>query len=122
MTVTTVRTICWTRIWTQPLMTQRAGILVSTVYNPSVGTYHRSYSSTYFGQVYLSQVAERTGGEAYYIGFRSPAVAFAPFLNDLTNRLNHQYLLSFLAEPEKKASFQQVKQVSEVPNTHLVAA
>ena len=101
---------------------QRAHIVVSTLYNPGVGTYHRSSFSTYFGQVYLAQVADRTGGQAYYIGFSAPAVAFAPFLNDLSNRLNHQYLLSFLAEPEKKAGLEPVKLVSEVPNTELSAA
>ena len=101
---------------------QRAGIVVSTIYNPGVGTFHRSSYSTYFGQAYLAQVADRTGGQAYYIGFSTPAVAFAPFLNDLSNRLNHQYLLSFLAEPEKKAGLEPVKLVSEVPNTELVAA
>jgi hypothetical protein len=101
---------------------QRAGIVVSTIYNPGVGTYPRSFFSTYWGQVYLAQVADRTGGEAYYIGFSGPAVAFAPFLKDLSNRLNHQYLLSFLAEPEKKPGLEAVKLVSEVPNTKLVAA
>ncbi len=101
---------------------QRAGIVVSTIYNPGVGTYRRSFFSTYWGQVYLAQVADRTGGQAYYIGFSGPAVAFAPFLNDLSNRLSHQYLLSFLAEPEKKAGLEPVKLVSEVPHTKLVAA
>jgi hypothetical protein len=101
---------------------QRSGIVVSTLYNPGVGTHRRSSFSTYVGQVYLAQVADRTGGQAYYIGFSTPAVAFAPFLNDLSNRLKHQYLLSFLAEPEKKAGLEPVKLVSEVPNMELVAA
>ena len=101
---------------------QRAGIVVSTLYNPGAGTLRRSSFSTYIGQVYLGQVADRTGGQAYYIGFNRPAVAFAPFLNDLSNRLKHQYLLSFLAEQEKKAGLEPVKLVSEVPNMELVAA
>ena len=101
---------------------QRAGIVVSTLYNPGTGTLRRSSFSTYIGQVYLGQVADRTGGQAYYIGFNRPAVAFAPFLDDLSNRLKHQYLLSFLAEPEKKAGLEAVKLVSEVPNMELVAA
>jgi hypothetical protein len=101
---------------------QRAGIVVSTIYNPGAGTHRRSYYSTYFGQVYLSRVADKTGGQSYYIGFRAPAVAFAPYLKDLSDRLNHQYLLSFLAEPEKKAGLEAVKLVSEVPNTELSAA
>ncbi len=56
------------------------------------------------------------------MGFSAPAVAFAPYLKDLSNSLNHQYLLSFLAEPERKAGLQAVKLESETPNTDLVSA
>jgi hypothetical protein len=101
---------------------QRAGVVVSTIYTPGVGTFYRSDWGTYWGQIYLSQVAKKTGGQAYYIGFNRPAVAFAPFLDDLANRLNHQYLLSFLAEPEKRAGLEPVKVKTSDSNTELVAA
>ncbi len=101
---------------------QRAGVLVSAIYNPDVGHYGHSYWRTYWGQIYLAQVAEETGGEAYYIGLNGPAVAFAPYLSDLASRLNHQYLLSFLAKPQKKAGLQRVKLTTEVPNVDLVSA
>jgi hypothetical protein len=101
---------------------QRAGIVVSAIYNPGKGTYERSYWRTYLGQVYMTKVAHETGGQAYYMGFSAPAVAFAPYLKDLSNSLNHQYLLSFLAEPERKAGLQAVKLESETPNTDLVSA
>jgi hypothetical protein len=39
----------------------------------------------------------------------------------LTIKLNHQYLLSFLAKPGKKAGFQRIKLETEVPNAELVA-
>ena len=48
---------------------QRAGILVSAIYTPGVGHFAHSYWQTYWGQIYLSQMADKTGGEAYYIGF-----------------------------------------------------
>jgi len=101
---------------------QRGGVLVSVIYSPGVGHYGHSYWRTYWGQIYLAQVADETGGESYYIGFNGPAVAFAPFLNDLASRLNHQYLLSFLAKPEKKAGLHAVKLTTEVPNAELVSA
>ena len=41
---------------------QRAGILVSAVYTPSVGHIGHSYWLTYWGQLYLSELAEKTGG------------------------------------------------------------
>jgi hypothetical protein len=101
---------------------QRAGIVVFTLYNPGVGHYGHSYWRTYWGQIYLSQVADRTGGESYYIGFNGPAVSFVPYLDDVTHRLRNQYLLTFLAKPEKKSGMQRVRLTTELPHTDLVAA
>lgn len=101
---------------------QRAGVVVSVIYTPGAGTYYRSSWQTLWGQTYLAQVAKETGGQSYYLGFDGPAVAFAPFLDDLANRLNHQYLLSFRAEPEKRAGLEDVKVKTANSNTVLVAA
>jgi hypothetical protein len=101
---------------------QRAGILVSAIYTPGVGHFGHDYWQTYWGQLYLAQVADRTGGESYYIGFNGPPVAFAPYLDDLTQRLSHQYFLTFLARPPKKSGLQPVKLRTEVPNVDLVSA
>jgi hypothetical protein len=101
---------------------QRAGILVSAIYAPGVGHFGHSYWLNYWGQLYLARVAEETGGESYYIGFTGPSPDFNPFLKDLANRLNHQYLLTFLAKPEKKAGMQPVKLKTELHNIDLVGA
>ena len=81
-----------------------------------------SYWSNYWGQIYLSEVAERTGGESYYIGFNAPAVNFAPYFDNVNHRLSNQYLLTFLAKPEKKSGMQRVKLSTELSNTELVGA
>ena len=99
----------------------RAGITVSATYTPGVGHFGHSYWQTYWGQIYLSQLADETGGEAYYIGFTGPPVSFTPFLDDVGKRLAHQYLLTFLAKPQKKAGWQRIRLMTEVPNTDLVA-
>jgi hypothetical protein len=101
---------------------QRAGVIVSAIYTPGVGHAGHDYWQAYWGQLYLAQVADRTGGESYYIGFTGPPVSFAPYLDDVTQRLSHQYLLTFLAKPPKKAGFQQIKLRTEVPNADLVSA
>lgn len=101
---------------------QRAGVLVSAIYNPGAGHFGHSYWRTYWGQIYLARMADETGGEAYYIGLNGPPVAFAPYLSDLASRLNHQYVLRFLAKPQKKAGLQAVKLATEVPNADLVSA
>ena len=55
---------------------ERAGIVVSAIYTPGVGHFAHSYWQNYWGQLYLAQMAERTGGEAYYIGFTRAPVSF----------------------------------------------
>jgi len=100
----------------------RAGVTVSAIYNPDAGHYGHSYWWNYWGQIYLAHLADETGGEGYYIGFNGPAVAFAPYLEDMEKRLSHQYLLTFLAKPPKKAGWQRVRLTTEVPNADLVSA
>ena len=100
----------------------KAGIVVSAIYTPGVGHYGHSYWQNYWGQIYLSQLADKTGGEAYYIGFTGAPVTFAPYLDDLARRLEHQYFLGFLAKPEKKAGWQQIRISTEIPNADLVSA
>jgi hypothetical protein len=39
----------------------------------------------------------------------------------VAKRLAHQYLLTFLAKPQKKAGWQRIRLMTEVRNTDLVA-
>jgi hypothetical protein len=100
---------------------QKAGILVFSIYSPGVGHYSHSYWRTNWAQSYLSQLSDETGGESYYILYGTP-VAYVPYLNDFSQKLGRQYLLTFLAKPGKKAGLQKVKVQTEVPNVDLVAA
>jgi hypothetical protein len=101
---------------------QRAGVIVFDIYMPGQGHSAHSYWRYYWGQIYLSQVADETGGESYYIGFAGAPVSFTPYLEDVARRLNHQYHLGFLAKPEKKAGMRRVRLQTEVPNAEFVAA
>jgi hypothetical protein len=100
---------------------QRAGVIIYSIYTPGVGHYGHSFWRVNWGQNYLSQISDETGGESYYLGFGAP-VSFAAYLDDLNHRLTRQYLLTFLAKPERKAGFEQFKLRTEVPNAELVAA
>ncbi len=99
---------------------ERAGIVVSAIYTPAAGHLGHSYWLDYWGQLYLAQLAEKTGGESYYIGFTGAPVTFVPYLEDVAQRLDHQYFLTFLAKPPKKSGFQRVKIRTEVSNADLV--
>jgi len=100
---------------------QKAGVIVFAIYASGVGHWGHSLWRMNWGQNYLAQIADETGGEAYFLGAGTP-VSFSPYLDDLTHRLNHQYLLTFLAKPEKKSGLQAVKLRTEVPNAELVSA
>jgi len=99
---------------------QRAGVIVFSIYTPGEGHYGHSFWRMNWGQNYLSQVGDETGGEAFYLGSGAP-VSFAPYLEDITRRLGRQYLLTFIAKPQKKAGMQRVKLQTEVPNAELVS-
>jgi len=101
---------------------QRAGVIVYTIYTPGEGHYGHSYWRTYWGQNYLSQLADETGGEGYYLIGSGPPVSFTPYLSDVTRKLGNQYLLTFIAKPQKKAGMERIKLQTEVPNAELVSA
>ena len=100
---------------------QRAGIQISTIYCSGAGHWGHSFRRFNWGLNNLSQLADETGGEAYSQGFQTP-IAFTPFLEQFADRLKHQYRLTVLAKPEKKANYQRIRLETEVPNAELVAA
>lgn len=100
---------------------QRAGIVIFSIYTPGGGHFGHTFWRINWGQNYLSQLSDETGGESYYLGSEA-AVSFTPYLDDLGRRLLHQYLLTFLAKPVKKSGMQGVKLRTEVPNAELVSA
>src|SRR5262249_19682258 len=97
---------------------QRTGVIVYSIYMPGAGRFPRRFLGMNWGQNYEIQLADETGGQAYYLGDRAP-VSFAPYLNDLSRRLARQYLLTFNAKPENKAGLRQVKLQTEVPDAEL---
>jgi hypothetical protein len=100
---------------------QCAGVVVFSVYTPDAGHFGHTYWRIYWGQNYLAQLSEETGGESYYfLGAQAP-VAFQPYLNQMNMRLGHQYLLTFLAKPETKAGTESVKVSSEIRDVDLIS-
>jgi hypothetical protein len=100
----------------------KANIQVSAIYSPDAGHFGHSYWQTYWGQIYLSRMADETGGESFYIGMTGAPVSFAPFLDQFARRLQNQYLLTFIPQPQKKAGWQTVRLTTEVKNVDLVSA
>jgi len=101
---------------------QCGGVLVYSIYMPSAGHFGHSYYRSYWGQNYLSELSEMTGGESYYLLGPQAPVAFAPYLNRLNRQLANQFLLTFLAKPQKKAEIESVKLTSEIHSVDFVHA
>jgi hypothetical protein len=97
---------------------QRAGIVVYSIYYGGAGRQAHAYWQLFWGQNYLAQLSDETGGFLYWLGTENP-VSMAPYLDDLSRRLNSQYLLTFLARPENKPGFQTVKIGTELPHVHV---
>ena len=100
---------------------QRAGIIIYSIYAPGGGHFGHSSWRLDWEQNDLSRVSDEDGGEAYDLGVVG-APSFKPYFDDISRRLSHQYLLTFLAKPETKAGMRSIKLSTEVPNAELVGA
>jgi hypothetical protein len=78
---------------------QRAGVPVYSIYYSDAG--FRGGRGSFSGQGYLQQVAQGTGGTAYYQGTGSP-VSLAPFLKQFQNALAETYVATFPVDLNKK--------------------
>jgi hypothetical protein len=94
---------------------QRAGILVHSMYYGGAGHMGRRW-----GQNYLSELGDATGGEAYWQGYGSP-VSIDDWLKDLDQRLRNQYLL-ILESQDTKGGLDPVRVTAAVPGVSLAAA
>ncbi len=99
---------------------QRAGILVNSIYYSEAGHLGHSYWRVNWGQNYLSELGDSTGGESYWQGYGSP-VSFTPYLKDFSERLKNQYLLSVVADGVK-SGFQSVRVTATKPGVSLMTA
>jgi hypothetical protein len=98
-------------------LAQRAGVVVHSIYFGSAGHFGHSLWQINWGQNYLSQLAEETGGELFWLGTSSP-VSFTPYLNELNQHFRGQYILTFLAQGNR--GHRRVKLKTEVPHVTLV--
>src|SRR6266853_6239830 len=96
---------------------QREGVVVHSIYFSSAGHLGHSLWQINWGQNYLSQLAEETGGELFWLGTSNP-VSFAPYLNELNQHFSGQHILTFWAQGDP--GYRRVKLKTEVPHAALV--
>ncbi len=99
---------------------QRGGIVVHSIYYAGAGHLGHNYFRINWGENYLAEIGDATGGEAYWQGYSTP-VLFDSFLKDLNQRLKNQYLLTF-TNGDIKSGLQPIRIVSTDPEVSVVAA
>jgi hypothetical protein len=81
---------------------QRVGVPVYSIYFSDAGI--RGGQASFSGQNYLQEIADGTGGRAYYTGTGNP-VSMAPFLTQFQQAIASTYVATF-DTPAKKNSVQ----------------
>jgi hypothetical protein len=100
---------------------QRTGIIVHTIYYPGVGRLHHNFWEATNGQNGIAKLSDETGGESFFLGLQAP-VSLKPYLDQIQNILENQYLLTFQAKPSKKAGLQSVALATEVAGVEFASA
>jgi hypothetical protein len=98
--------------------TQRAGIVVYSIFATGAGHRGHSFWQINWGQNNLGRLSDETGGEMYGFGMGAP-VSFGPYLEHVTNDLKHQYLLGIMAPP-RKSGFRPVKVQAEGRDSDII--
>jgi hypothetical protein len=100
---------------------QRAGIPVYSIYAQGVGHASRNMWLANGGQNSISQLAEVTGAESYFLGYSNP-VSFKPYLDDLQRMLNNQYWLAIDVPGGSKPALKPIKITTEVRGVEIISA
>jgi hypothetical protein len=99
---------------------QKQNINVWSIYFPDAlhrGRFFRSWT----GQMNLTELAEQTGGECFFLSFEAP-VTFKPFLDELATHLRNQYLLSFEGDGGPKGRLESVHVSTELSGVEFFSA
>lgn len=99
---------------------QRHGVNVYAIYAETAGNLQQNSFLVSAGQSCLADLARATGGEAYFQGNHTP-IDFQPIMQNLKDRLENQYLLTFRAQQEKKESYDRFQLSTEKPHVKLIA-
>jgi hypothetical protein len=95
---------------------QRAGVAVYSMYYSDAGI--RGGRASFSGQSYLAQIAQGTGGTAYYQGSGNP-VSMEPYLKQFQKAISETYVATFAAPAGK--GLVQLKVSTKLPKTKLQA-
>lgn len=97
---------------------QRNGINVYSIYVTPAAHFYRNLFLVSNGQSCLSRLAAETGGEAFFQGFQTP-ISMKPFLEEMADHLNNQFVVTFAAKPLAKPGYARFRVTTEVGGVEL---
>lgn len=98
---------------------QRQNTNVWSIYYPSASHRGRSYWLLTNAQTNIDKLSEETGAESYFLGMGVP-VSIKPYLDEISNHLSNQYLLTFAGDGGKKGKYQTVKVRTELQDVEFM--
>lgn len=96
----------------------RAGVNVYSIYVSPAAHFRRGLFLVTNGQSCLSRLADETGGEAYFQGLGTP-ISMKPFLDEMMEHLNNQYVVTFAAKPRIKSDYADIHVTTEVSRVEV---
>lgn len=98
---------------------ERQNTNIWSIYYPSSSHRGRAYWIMNMAQINIDKLSEDTGAESYFLGVGTP-VSIKPYLDDISNHLNNQYLLTFAATPGAKGRYQSMKVKTELKEVEFI--
>lgn len=101
---------------------QKAGITIHTLYAQGADFVSHNLFRLNYGQSNLAQMADATGGQAFFQGLNTP-ISFTPLLNQLDMVLHNQYFLTFTTDrsQKKKGELRAFRVRAEQHNVEIAA-
>ncbi|MEJ2009622.1 MAG: hypothetical protein P8Z30_15950 [Acidobacteriota bacterium] len=100
---------------------QRHGVNVYSIYAETAGNLRQDSFLVTIGQSCLQELAQATGGKAYFEGSRTP-VNFQTIFQNLKDRFANQYRLTFRAQEGEKEAYDRLRLSTEQPGVELIAS
>ena len=100
---------------------QRTGTIIHTIFTRGIGRWGRNYWEITNGQNSMAKLSDETGGESFFLGIQNP-VSFKPYLDELQQVLDNQYILEIQAIPGTKSGLQSVNLSTHVAGVEIDVA
>src|SRR5215475_324342 len=98
---------------------QRQNTNIWTIYYPTASHRGHSFFLASNAQNNIDKLSQDTGAESFFLGGGMP-VSIRPYLDEIVNHLNNQYLLTFVGDGGKKGKYVSMKVRTELADVEIL--